>query len=139
MSEQLRCNAQRSNGKQCTFYAYDVTGRCFRHHADPAVRKKHMGALGAAGRRSQVEAARQRRDDCPLRTTEEKLAALERRAIAVENSSESAAKKADAIVKLVRASMEVQHRVGDLERENKELRNLLLERHPELRGRLRLA
>jgi hypothetical protein len=113
------------------------------HDARPerqAERRRVMaerGTLGGLrGGENRRAVAAEDAEAADLSSTQGRRDALNRACRRVFASSVDPAKLANAIAGLIRAALEVD-RVGELEQENRELRQLLLEKHPELRTRLR--
>lgn len=122
----------------CTFVA-EYDGLCLAHgaRAGHAQAREVLAARGRAGYAKAAANAEERKlTECSLRTMGEQLTVLERQVLRVENSGADACAKAGAIVKLVseaRATL----KAAELERENAELKALLIEKHPELARRLK--
>jgi hypothetical protein len=134
----MNCIELRKDGQPCGGTARPGTDRCLAHQPLTEERRQKLREAGRLGKKHQQQnAQRRKRKECPLRTTEQKLEALERRAIDVENAGSEATKKADSMAKLVKAAQEVQC-VAELERENEELRRLVAE-VPELARRLKVV
>jgi hypothetical protein len=112
---------------------------CIGHAAasgDEAARAEQR-ARGQRGRaRLDARASGRRRSTGSLRTTDDLLGALERALREVERSAGDRVARAKAVTAIV-AEARATLKASELERENAELKRLLLERHPELRKHLR--
>ena len=130
-----RCNATTKAGAPCTFPA-GPSGLCCSH--DPARRAEQAERGRRGGTKSGGARKLKRLTACRLRSTEDLLVELEHALGFVQSSGAREAEKADATVKIVREARAVLQ-AAELERENAELRRLLLERHPELKKHLQVV
>jgi len=85
-----------------------------------------------------AKAAAKKLTTCDLRTADGQVTQLELALLRVVNSGADAVQKAGAVAKLV-SEARATIKAAELETENKQLRELLLERHPELRKQLKVV
>lgn len=139
-----RCNGLDKSGKPCKFpQRYEVDGRglcapcASRVGHEPA--KADMAARGKKGTASLADAReRNATSRTSLRSTDDCLTVLEGALRDAKRSGGDLVARAKAITSIVseaRATL----KAAELERENTELKQLLLERHPELRKHLKIA
>lgn len=136
MSEPTKCSCRPG----CRFTAAPGEPFALQHDPRPerqAERKAYFAATGKRGveQRAAHRQARQRRG-CSLRTTDDLLGELERVLLDLDRASGDVAARARAKVDLLRTAHMVL-KGAELETQNRELRELLLEHHPELRKHLK--
>lgn len=136
-----KCSSLTKAGSPCRMGLWNATGLCI-GHAAAAGDLEAKAMLAARGRSgvAQMQANRARRQpgESKMRTVEDLQTLVERETLHVRRSGADATSRANTVAKLVSLAMELL-KVGELARENAELKALLLERHPELRKHLRAA
>lgn len=137
-----RCNASCKDGSPCTFAPWAGGAHCLPHAAaagDEAARGE-LQRRGEKGRQTRTARAIERLDEEDGENTFDSvrhlLAALMHAYRNVRRCNESATAKANAIQRLVSTAADLL-KANELEATNRELRELLLERHPELRKHLK--
>lgn len=124
----------------CRFGAAEGEPFHLSHDPRPEKQEERRAMLAERSRRggakTQENERRRKRKTCSLRSTDDILTELEQTLIAVDNSAGEVVGKASAKVKLI-AEARATLKAAELENENRELRALLLERHPELKKQLK--
>lgn len=136
-----KCTGTDKAGDPCKWSTWNDTPLCIAcaARAGNADASAELATRSALGRKQQIKNRRARQiSEAPMRSVDDLLTALERSMLRVENSGGDAIAKAGAVCKLVSEARAVL-RAELLETENKELKKLLLERHPELARHLKAA
>lgn len=132
------CSATTAAGKPCTWRTHAPSGLCINH--DPArtdERNQLRREAGIRGKKVQMERALvEQVKSVSLRSVADLFPHLERALVEVINSGALAVDKSREIRGIVAAAAELL-KANALAEENGELRDLLLEHHPELRKHLR--
>src|SRR5262249_49081111 len=122
----------------CSWPAWEASAFCVTHAAQrgDVAAQTEMAERGRSGiQKRYARAVAGRRRAASLRSMDDLLTELERVLVRVEHSGQDAAHKAQVTAKIVseaRAALPA----AQLESENRELRKLLVERHPELKRHL---
>ena len=139
MSVTNRCVGTTKAGEPCRFAGWNGTELCVscaaRAGNDEA--RSVLAARGRNGMASQKAAnAAKRVAAIPLRSTDDLLTALERALATTEQSGGDKVQRAKAVCAIVAEARAVL-KATELETENRELKALLLEKHPELARHLK--
>jgi hypothetical protein len=134
-----KCTGTDKRGDACRWPAWRDGPVCIAcaARAGNAEASAEMRDRATKGNKQQAKNKKARQvSEAPMRSTDDLLTALERSMVRVENAGGDAIAKAGAVCKLVSEARAVL-KAAELEKENSELRTLLLEKHPELRSHLR--
>jgi hypothetical protein len=136
-----RCAGTFGNGKACFHPAAEGRPYCLLH--DPERVEELRAEMARRGRNGREKAAAAmeayrsaRRETCSLRTTDDLLSELERALLAVESSKGDVIERETARIKII-AEARATLKAAEFETENRELKRLLIELKPELRGKLK--